>query len=1069
MPSSRPQLRPWWRASSLTERLALPGRLEPVEATGWDQAATRWQQESFLDDEVFARRLATAGVSRQELGQALLPAFESALAGHTGAEWTEAIDRVARYRLSGLAWEELSALEGAGLKRPPKPPFFGFVSRFLQDGADRLRRLLLARTGHPGGVPLGLAPEVEKQLLLHLLDRLLRVSQRTLVLAMNVARLQGRLAGSTPEERFDHFSVAWFRDPRRFVGFLAEYPVLARLLVSTVDLWVRNSGEILVRHFNDRAEIGARFQDGGDPGLLLHCRPAGSDPHRGGQSVFFLRFGSGLDLVYKPRSLALDSQFQLFLQWLGERGLGCRHRTLRIWNRGEYGWSEVVQPQTCGEEGQIRRFYRRQGSLLAICHLLNGTDFHQENLIAAGEHPVLVDLEALFFHRLRRPDTERAVSAAHEALERSVGRVGLLPVLVFVDRSSVGIDISGLGGGAAGELPFEVLTVAAERSDEMRFEKGKAFSGEAGNRPTLGGEPVQLEPYLAELESGFSETYRFFCEHRDEVHAQLQSFAEVEVRHLLRPTNRYGRFLQEGYHPDLLRSGLARDRLLEKLWAQAAARPELERAVAFEIEDLWRGDIPYFSARPGQRHLWSSGGTQLRDFFEQSSLADSEELLSALGPEDLERQIDFIRKSILATLPVTKAPVRRSPGTVPADRKDFLAAAILIGERLKDLAVHGRSDVAWIGFVPAGAERQWRLSALPNSLYEGTGGISLFLGYLAALTGREDFTELAGRGVEAMLADIALISPQQRNLLGAYQGLASYLYVLHHCAALERKPGLLDAARRLLDSVEANISLDEEFDILGGAAGCAVVLLDLFRTTGDQRFRAAALQCGDRLRTRAVRHSAGAGWVGRASGRALTGFSHGAAGVAWSLAELGRCSGQEGFFALRDDALTFERSHFLPGAGNWADLRFGDAGQTSGYSAWCNGAPGIVLSRLLLLAERDDAVLREEIATGVETTLRTGFGFSHSLCHGDLGNAEIVFRAGELLGREDWRRQALGHASAVCQEVQAGRWRCGVGSRYVETPGLMVGLAGIGYNLLRFADPERVPSVLCLEGPRPLA
>jgi lantibiotic modifying enzyme len=32
-----------------------------------------------------------------------------------------------------------------------------------------------------------------------------------------------------------------------------------------------------------------------------------------------------------------------------------------------------------------------------------------------------------------------------------------------------------------------------------------------------------------------------------------------------------------------------------------------------------------------------------------------------------------------------------------------------------------------------------------------------------------------------------------------------------------------------------------------------------------------------------------------------------------------------------------------------------------------------------------------------------------------------------------------------------------------ETPGLMTGLAGIGYGLLRLAEPERVSSVLLLE------
>ena len=46
------------------------------------------------------------------------------------------------------------------------------------------------------------------------------------------------------------------------------------------------------------------------------------------------------------------------------------------------------------------------------------------------------------------------------------------------------------------------------------------------------------------------------------------------------------------------------------------------------------------------------------------------------------------------------------------------------------------------------------------------------------------------------------------------------------------------------------------------------------------------------------------------------------------------------------------------------------------------------------------------------------------------------------------------------------RWLCGVPAG-VETPGLMAGIAGIGYNLLRFADPQEVPSVLLVQAPPP--
>jgi hypothetical protein len=45
---------------------------------------------------------------------------------------------------------------------------------------------------------------------------------------------------------------------------------------------------------------------------------------------------------------------------------------------------------------------------------------------------------------------------------------------------------------------------------------------------------------------------------------------------------------------------------------------------------------------------------------------------------------------------------------------------------------------------------------------------------------------------------------------------------------------------------------------------------------------------------------------------------------------------------------------------------------------------------------------------------------------------------------------------------QTGRepWPCGIPVAGRETPGLMLGLAGIGYHYLRQADPQLVPSVL---------
>lgn len=53
---------------------------------------------------------------------------------------------------------------------------------------------------------------------------------------------------------------------------------------------------------------------------------------------------------------------------------------------------------------------------------------------------------------------------------------------------------------------------------------------------------------------------------------------------------------------------------------------------------------------------------------------------------------------------------------------------------------------------------------------------------------------------------------------------------------------------------------------------------------------------------------------------------------------------------------------------------------------------------------------------------------------------------------------------AIMASIRDHGWSCGV-PLGVETPGLMVGTAGIGYGLLRLASPEKVPSVLSLSPP----
>jgi lantibiotic modifying enzyme len=133
---------------------------------------------------------------------------------------------------------------------------------------------------------------------------------------------------------------------------------------------------------------------------------------------------------------------------------------------------------------------------------------------------------------------------------------------------------------------------------------------------------------------------------------------------------------------------------------------------------------------------------------------------------------------------------------------------------------------------------------------------------------------------------------------------------------------------------------------------------------------------------------------------------------------------------------------------------------------WCHGASGIALGRLRSLRYLDGPESRAELATALETTRRHGFGGNHCLCHGDVGNLEVLHLAGEVLGEPQWTRAALRRASVVLREGRESGWRCGL-PKGSQSPGLLMGLAGIGHGLLRLSSPAHVPSLLGLEPPPP--
>lgn len=905
--------------------------------------------------------------------------------------------------------------------------------------------------------------------------------QRTLVLEVNAARLEGRLDGATPEARYEAFG-AELRDPARALHLLAGHPVLARGLVEHVRQWVEVRAEFAERLSDDFPELRERF---GVPGEGLRdvadIAFGAGDAHRGGRQVAILGFRDAaayVRLVYKPRSLAVDTHVNRLLGWINDRGPRHPLRASELLERPGHGWCAFVGAAPCADADALGRFAWRLGAHLALFHVLGCSDMHLENLVAAGEHPAFIDLEAIFHTESADPAGADPVDLL---LRASVLAVGMLPQRV-VKADGTGLhamEISAMAGGPApGELEIRPeLVLAGGGTDRVRTARERIPVPESGNRPVLDGRPADPSAMFPQLVEGFEDCYRLLLAGRDELLPELEAFAEDEVRTVLRNTSAYRALLEEAWHPDLLADGLDRAYLMEALDPDG----EGDAAVlASERAQLARGDVPAFTARPSGTTLFDDGGVVAKGFFQRSGLETARRRLAALSEEHLRDQLWFVHAS-LATRELgghaqepgraqedgraredgraqedsraqeDRVPVgpRRRPDTAPGPEPDAdaaLAAASRIGDRLLASALRGEDGVVeWANLNLVG-ERYWVVGSSGLGLYSGVSGIALFLAELAAATGVDRYGRVAREVVDALADPDGMPEPEDlRGMpVGGYEDLCGVLLLLARTGRLWEAPELLDAARALVPAVRQNLEDDETFDIVGGAAGAALALISLDAVRPEEATREAVRRAGEILLD-------GAPLPG-----GIPGFGHGRAGRAYALSAIAELTGEPRFAAAAARALAEDRSTDGTATSAGTDT---DAGTATGVNAWCRGAAGTLLATArrggdLQLAGRPEL-------SAVREGLRAGVG-NDSLCHGTLGLAEALRTAGERTGDAALVDEARRAATGVAHRVLADDVRTGV-PRRLWVPGLMNGAAGIGYGLLRTALPGRaVPDVLLL-------
>ena len=365
--------------------------------------------------------------------------------------------------------------------------------------------------------------------------------------------------------------------------------------------------EVLLHRLSaDQGDLESSLNGGKPAGPVERVEMGLSDPHDGGRTVALVTFERGLRIIYKPRPVELECAFDAMVDWWNRRGGGIELRTVRALPRRDYGWAEFIDAAPCLDETAAGRYYERAGVLICLAWLLDATDLHHGNLIAHGEHPVMVDLETLLHPRW---PGER----------RSLLDTGLVPRWIRGPDGAL-YDVSGFGATTTnGSLGRKV----PRQRNVVQSPDGEAFT------------PARFKTRVL---SGFRQAAEVVISSREELlspSGPMSRFSGQRVRVILRHSLAYRSALAA---PESISS----DSMLRPMRERAA----LEAITLVEQQALSRGDIPRFTAMTDSADWTVDEGTTIRGCFTRPSEELLVKRMRGLRAEKVEEQVRLLATAL---------------------------------------------------------------------------------------------------------------------------------------------------------------------------------------------------------------------------------------------------------------------------------------------------------------------------------------------------------------------------------------------------------------------------------------
>lgn len=805
------------------------------------------------------------------------------------------------------------------------------------------------------------------------------------------------------------------------------------------------------------------------------------DFHKNGKFVIRIEFSSNTIIFFKPR----DSYNELFFKNIISFFEGKTNINIdfpNIFSYDEYSWmSKLAYSNDFVNNKEVKQYYENLGKLICVFHMLGTSDIIPDNLIITNNKIGLFDLEILTTKSLLIKN-----NSIRWKFSESVKKIGAIPEWMVADIDLNSVVLSSL---------FFCLNTQSVKShvwdkNEFKFNiKDVPFSvNEDTHIPKINNEFIELNnEFLPFLINGFCIQYDYILKNKESIKNIISNNFPLlrKLRVLFHATNIYSQVRTESLVPESYKEDKHIYEIIKEFVSHFYTDGyNVDKEILCQSihNQLASFDIPYFYYNLSNKELMDGHEKKLSDW-DFSPLDTIINRIDNFSEDDLNLQLRIINLSCSFAFDYFNNTFENSSidklhivnkQRENISKEQYLEAAIKVGDYLIKNAITEKNEINWVSKVRE-SNGLYSISLLNYDLYDGLSGICLFYIQLYRITEKNIYKIVFEKIYNELKQTIKYQhnSNYYTNLpkeieesypISPYTFPVSFIYltfqnedfknienweiislIIDNLLILSKKTNQNDYLLGKFGLLDFLLSTKKEFPIL---------LLDkvesLIHILKNEIFKSAEHRDGQIYWSMYYDQKKESG-----------GFAHGSSSTSYVLSKFSKLDKkilESSIFSLNHD-----RSFFNKKISGWIDNRE-DFSTYNDPVSWCHGSSGIILGRLLMEEFYTDSSFKFEYEVAKKNIIKKGLHSNECVCHGSLGNMEILYALSTRLKDLDTKNSIFHYLNDLSIKIidNIHVIRNGVEGN-TEIIGLFTGITGTAYQLLRFYDWENTPSILCLE------